>query len=165
MRELTRRQLYALGEPLGECATRRDVTGRLILGGGGGSSSSSSSNTTSTTNIDRRQVVAEGGIGLASDGATINVETIDAGIVSAAIDAIKADDATNGAGFTQLLTLADHLFTGAGSMISKTQDTALGQIAALNTAQNDSTGKIDQKTLIVMAVAGVGALYLMNKKG
>jgi hypothetical protein len=32
----SRRQLYAMGEPLGEGATRRDVGGKVIYGGGGG---------------------------------------------------------------------------------------------------------------------------------
>ena len=35
----TKRQLYAAGEPLGECVTRREA-GRLICGGGGGGGSS-----------------------------------------------------------------------------------------------------------------------------
>ena len=34
----TKRQLYAAGEPLGECVTRREA-GRLVCGGGGGGSS------------------------------------------------------------------------------------------------------------------------------
>lgn len=38
----SRRQLYALGEPLGECVTRKEA-GRLICGGGGGGDSTSSS--------------------------------------------------------------------------------------------------------------------------
>ena len=35
----SRQQLYAMGEPFGDCATRREA-GRVIYGGGGGSSSS-----------------------------------------------------------------------------------------------------------------------------
>lgn len=163
---MNRRDYYRLGEPLGECVTRPKLGGGYVCGGGGGGkSSSSSTQTTTTNNIDRRQVVAEGGIGLASDGATINVETIDAGIVKAALDTVKADDATNGAGFDKLLGLAERLFTGAGEVINKTQDTALGQIAALNTAANDATGKIDQKTLMIAGAVAVGALFVMKKKG
>jgi hypothetical protein len=46
----SRRQLYALGEPLGDSATYRKADGGFILGdGGGGSSSSAPSNTTSTS--------------------------------------------------------------------------------------------------------------------
>jgi len=32
----SRRQLYAMGEPLGDGATRREVGGKIIYGGGGG---------------------------------------------------------------------------------------------------------------------------------
>ena len=44
--EYSRRALYALGEPLGECATRK-VAGRIIYGGGGGQPK----NTTQTTDL------------------------------------------------------------------------------------------------------------------
>lgn len=37
MREISRRELYAMGEPLGECVTRKEA-GRIVCGGGGGSS-------------------------------------------------------------------------------------------------------------------------------
>ena len=45
----SRRQLYAMGEPLGESATYRKVDGGLVLGGGGGGGGSAPANTTSTT--------------------------------------------------------------------------------------------------------------------
>lgn len=40
MKTYSRRELYALGEPLGECVSRREA-GRSILGGGGGGGGSS----------------------------------------------------------------------------------------------------------------------------
>jgi hypothetical protein len=126
-------------------------------------SSSSSNSTTTTTNIDRRQVVAEGATGIAADGATINIESLDAGIVQAALDVVKADDATNGAGFEKLLTLADKLFTGAGQVIETAQETTLSQIEAINTAANDKKGAIDQKTLIIVAGAAIGLMALRKK--
>ena len=45
----SRRQLYAMGEPLGESATYRKVNGGLVLGGGGSSAPAAPSNTTSTS--------------------------------------------------------------------------------------------------------------------
>lgn len=36
MREISRRELYAMGEPLGECVTRKEA-GRIVCGDGGGS--------------------------------------------------------------------------------------------------------------------------------
>lgn len=145
--------------------------------GGPSEKNSSSSSTTSTTNqvFDRRQVIGEGAIGLASDSSTINVtnQTLDNGIVNSALGtvndalaAISANDATNGQGFSQLLTLADRLFQGGGEILSKTADTTLAQVAALNTAQNDSTGKIDQKTIMVaVGVAGAVAIAYATSKG
>lgn len=50
MRTYSRRELYALGETLGESATVRKVGGGLILGGGGGGSQTSTG-TTYTSNI------------------------------------------------------------------------------------------------------------------
>lgn len=131
--------------------------------GGSSSSKSSSNSTTTTTNIDRRLVVAEGGIGLASDGATINVETIDGGIVKAALDVVKTADATNGQGFEAILGLADKLLTGAGEIITKQQDVAVKQIDQINTASNDVRGMIDQKTMIILAAAGLGYAALRKK--
>lgn len=133
---------------------------------GDSSSSSESSQTTTTTNVDRRQVVGEGAIGLASDSSTVSItnNSIDAGVVNKALDVVGQNDAVNGEGFTKLLTLADKLFTGAGAVVEKTQDTALAQISALNTAANDSRGDIDQKT--VMVVAGIAAAaFIFRKKG
>jgi len=47
----SRRQLYAMGETLGECVTRKEG-GRIIYGGGGGGGSPApTSNTTNTSNI------------------------------------------------------------------------------------------------------------------
>lgn len=126
------------------------------------SKSSSSSNVT-TTNVDRRQVVAEGAIGIASDSSTINLQMLDADIVNKALEVVGANDATNGASFTQLLSLADKMFTGAGDIISKAQDTTLSQIGALQTAQNDQKGAIDQKTLVIVAGTALGFMALRKK--
>lgn len=132
----------------------------------GGDSSSSSSNSTSTTNIDKRQVVDAGGIGVSSDQSTVSVtnNALDAGIVNTALDVVKSNDATNGASFTALLSMADKMFNNASTMIGKAQDTTLSQVGALTTLANDQKGAVDQKTLIILAVAGVGLMALKGKK-
>lgn len=43
---LSRKQLYAAGEPFGDCATVKRIDGRLICGSGGGGSSGGTSTTT-----------------------------------------------------------------------------------------------------------------------
>lgn len=136
---------------------------------------------------DKRLVVDGGGLGITGDGngigltsntstnTTTNITTLDGGIVRAALDAITASnksnaqttqaaidavttaDATNGDGFTKLLGLADKLFTTGADLIETTGQTTLAQVAALNTAQNDERGAIDQKTITVLAVAGAVA--------
>ena len=44
----SRRQLYAMGEPIGDSATYRKADGGLVLGGGGGGSSSGNATSTNT---------------------------------------------------------------------------------------------------------------------
>lgn len=132
----------------------------MCNGGGGGSSSSSSSS--STTNVDKRMVVDQG-IGISSDQSTVNVQALDGQIVQKALDTVAAADATAGDGFKQLLSLADGLFKAGGSLVQKTSDTAMSAINAVQTSQNDAKGSIDQKTLVIMAAAGLGAAYLLKK--
>lgn len=176
----SRRQLYAAGEPLGDSATEKKPGGGCLCGGGGGGSSSSSSNSTTTENTDKR-IAVQSGMGISSDSSTINVQALDANIVGNAMDMIKAADATHGVSttallqtagdvfggnaqsFMALLSVADKLFTGAADVIAKTQDTALGQMATVNTSKNDSQGMIDQKTMVILAVAGIGALAMLKK--
>lgn len=161
---LSRKQLERWDMPFGESCTRREG-GRMIYGGGGGGSSSSSSNATTTTNIDRRQVVAEGAVGLASDSSTVNVTMTDDGIVKAALDVVKNNDATNGAGFEKVLTLAEKLFDTGSKLVDKTADTSMAAVAAVNTARNDAVGAIDQKTLIILGAVGLGAAVIFKRKG
>jgi hypothetical protein len=66
----SRRQLYAMGEPLGDSATRREVGGKVIYGGGGsgggGGGVQKSENVTYTSPVpewlkdEQKQVVAQG---------------------------------------------------------------------------------------------------------
>lgn len=133
----------------------------MANGGGGGSSSSSSSNVTETTNVDKR-IAIESGIGISSDSSTVTVQALDGDIVKKALDTVAGADATAGQGFTQLVALADKLFTGAGAMIDKTQTASLSQLETINTAMNDQKGAVDQKTLIIIGGVAIAA-YAMRK--
>jgi len=133
------------------------------------SSSSSSNSTTTNNNIDRRQVVAEGAVGISTDGSTVNMtmQSMDAGIVTKALDTVAQADATAGQGFSQLLTLADRVITGAGGIIQATQQTTDKQMDIVATTANDAKGAIDQKTIMVgIGVAGAVAIAFAvgNKK-
>lgn len=141
-----------------------------LVGGGGSSdksssSSSTSSTTTNTTNIDRRQVIADGGYGIASDNATVQIESVDGVILNKALDVISASDATAGQGFNQLLSLTEKLFAAGGQILDKTADTSMAAVSAVNTARNDAQGSIDQKTLVILGAVGLGAAYMLKKKG
>ena len=134
---------------------------------GGSDSSSSSSAATTTSNIDKRQVVSSGAVGVTTDAAgdiSVTNNTLDAGAIQGALDYVKATDATQGANFTSLLSLADKMFSTGAGVIKTAQDTSLAQIDQINTAQNNSKGAIDQKTMIILAVAGLGA-FALSKKG
>lgn len=132
-------------------------------GGGGGSSSSSQSTSTVTENTDKR-IAIDSGIGISSDSSTVTVNALDSNIVQKALDTVAGADATAGQGFSQLIGLADKLFSGAGNMIERTQNASLAQLETLNTASNDKAGAVDQKTLIILGGVAV-AVFAMRKKG
>lgn len=67
----SRRQLYAMGEPLGDSATRK-VAGKTIYGGGGGSSTPSSTTQTTTTIPEYARPYAERALGQAAALTDIN---------------------------------------------------------------------------------------------
>ncbi len=157
---ISRQTLYAMGEPIGDSCTRIEG-GRRIYGFGGGGSSS---RTDSTTNNTDKRIALQEGIAISSDGSTINVQALDGAIVQKALDTVNVADAANSQGFTQLLGLADKLFTGAGNALQNSQQTTLAQVGALNQAQNDARGSIDQKTMIVIAIAGAAAFAFSRKK-
>jgi len=137
--------------------------GDLSGGSNDKSQKSSSTTNTTTTNIDRRQVMSDGAIGITSDSSTVNVQQMDAGIVKSALDVVAGADATAGQGFTQLLTLADRLFTAGGSMLDKTANTTMAQVGALTEAQKTAAGGgIDQKTVFIGAGV-LAAAYLLGK--
>lgn len=138
--------------------------GRIVYGKGG--SSSSSSNATNSTNIDRRQVVDSGGVGVSSDSSTVTItnSTLDGGVIKGALDYVKATDATQGSNFTALLGLADKMFATGAGVIKTAQDTTLAQIGQINTAQNDAKDQISQKTIMIIAAAGLG-YFALTKKG
>lgn len=173
-RDISRRELYAMGEPLGDGATRRKLGGGYICGIGGKSKSSSS---TTTNNADNR-VAVQGGFGLSSsDGNTFNVT--DGGIVSRALDSVDLSNAANygttsraldsidlsgkrlNDGFQSLIDAATGIFNDGQSLIGQTQKSVAD---AYSTAQTDAAGGIDQKTIIVLAVAGAVALYAIKRK-
>lgn len=150
---------------------------------GGKSSSSSSAQT--TYNTDQRLAVGDGGLGLSGNNSSLNVQStsttnyLDGGAIKSAFDttnkAISANtdvfsmandtiqlaNATNAEGFDKLLDAADTLFSRGESLIGQTQAAVAD---AYGQAQNDKAGTIDNRTIIVLGVAGAVALYAITRK-
>lgn len=156
------------------------------------SSSSSSSDTITETNYTDRRLVNESGL-VATEGASVwsntnvvnntNVQALDADIVKKALDTVAASDATNGEGFSRLLESADRLFSNtngttldildaAERMFNRTTDAASSMagsytqdvLQGISRTTADRTGSIDQKTMIVLGVAGAVALVAINMR-
>lgn len=122
----------------------------------GGSSSSSSSQ--QTYNTDRRQVTGEGSIGINSDNSqiSVSVESLDKDVVSRALDSVDSSNAALGTGYEKLLSATEKLFERGESLIGQTQKSVAD---AYSMAQTDAKGTIDNRTITVLAVAGVAALW------
>lgn len=129
------------------------------MGGGGGSSSSSSTATT-TQNTDKRQVVDNQSVGVSSDSSTVNVQMTDLGAISSAMQMLSNGGQGISDSFDKVIGLADTLLKGSLDTV-KTSNAVVSQ--AYETAQTTTNGSIDQKTMIVLAVAAAGAFVLGKK--
>lgn len=180
---ISRRELYAHGEPFGNSATRKKLGGGYVCGFGGDSSSAS---TSQTFNTDKRLALQDS-IGTSGDNSAINYTSTtqnnitDGGIVSRALDSIDVNNATNAQGFQSLLQAANfntstqanafadlldsaskNLFQSGERLIGQTQQSVAD---AYGKAQTEAKGTIDNKTIIVLAVAGAAALAFSRRKG
>ena len=147
----SRRELYAMGEPLGESVTRKEG-GRIIYGGGGGGGPTSS--TTNTSNIPewlRPQVesVLGGSMqelfetkkvpGVTADDGTVGKDTYDiTGVRKDAFKPYSADPRDYVAGFSPLQQQVQYNAANLqvpGQYNQATGLTGLGGMGALGTAQ------------------------------
>lgn len=128
---------------------------RLLPDGGrcyfGGSSSSRSANT------DKRLVTGEGSTGISADNSTVSlVQNItDSGIVSRALDSVDLANATAGDGFTRLVQAGE-------SLIGQTQKSVADAYAVANESKG---GSLDNKTLMILGIAAIGAVAVVATKG
>lgn len=139
-----------------------------------GKKSSSSASTNTTNNLDNR-VAVQDGIGLSNstgNAITITNTTTDAGSIAAAfgfgsdtvgkaLQTVEMSNATLGAGYDSLIDAASSLFDRGESLIGQTQAAVAD---AYRTATTDKAGGIDQKTIIVLAVAGAAALAFASRR-
>lgn len=152
----------------------------------GGRSSSSSA---STTNNQDNRVAVQDGIGLsASSGNVINItdggvvdrglDTVDLALVGTlgtvdraigtvdnviggALDSVNVANAINADSFTRLLDAAENLWDRGEGLIGQTQKAVAD---AYSQATSDKAGTIDNRTVIVLAVAGAAALAFANRR-
>lgn len=172
MRQIDVKDLYRADMPFGECCTVRKLGGGYICGKG-----SSSSAATTTNNTDKRLVTGEGSVGVSADNSSVIVNMTDGGLVTKGLDVLGAGytglleaqskNFETGAGlvdsgYTKLLDVLDGVFDKGQSLIGQTQKSVAD---AYSQAQTEAKGTIDNKTMIVLAVAGVAAAYAFTRKG
>lgn len=132
----------------------------------GGKSSSSSSANQSTTNIDRRQVVDGGSVGIA-EAHTVNIT--DGGTVRAVLDLARGVDELQSQDYARFLDLTGDVFEGALQVLNKNTElaaaTAQGVGDAYEVAQSTVSGARDQQKVLLIIGAVVLALVVFKVKG
>jgi hypothetical protein len=141
MKTIHKRQLYALGEPLGECVTRREA-GRIVCGGGGGGgSSSSTSDSPTTTNTDRRAALQDAvQTGDGSSTGTINItsNSADADVLKTLAESMPdAVKALSSAG-------ADVIKRAGASVVDMNRDSIAANTKSFDSVVNFGAQAIDK---------------------
>jgi hypothetical protein len=119
----------------------------------------SSSKSSSTNNYEANPVTTDEGIGVSARNSTVSVSVLDGGVVGRALDSVDKANATAGEGFAALLDAANGLFDRGQSLIGQTQSAVAD---AYSQARTDTAGTIDNRTIIVLAIAGAAALFFMK---
>lgn len=168
---ISKRQLYALGEPLGECVTHRKACGGLVCGGGGGGGKSTSSSDTTSTNTDQR-VAVQDGVGLSgSSGNQITYNSSDAvkAIAQLGTEAIANTGAAvvelNRASLDANVSSWDKTVTAGAALVDKLIDasTTLGSSAIDKFQPTENKAQDTSLKLGMIAAAGVAATLLLSK--
>jgi len=168
---ISRKTLYALGEPIGDSATVAKVGGGIVCGGGGSSSSASHS----TTNNTDARVAVQDGVGLS--GSSNNVVEVNSTDAVKAIAQLGADTIKQtGEAVVQLnqtstaanVTAWDKTLTTSAALVDKLIDSASASygvaakaIDSYQPAENKSNDT--SLKLGMIAAAGVAATILIGK--
>lgn len=160
--------------------------GPMLFFGGGGSSSA---NTTDNYNIDRRVATDSGSVGVSGDNNSISVQSLDkdvaikaidtnassynallgntasilnnstnvqAGNYGALLDTTNSIVKSNATSLDKLIDSATSMFNTSEGLIGQTQKSVAD---AYSTAVSEKSGTIDNKTIVVLAVAGAVAAF------
>lgn len=155
-------------EPIGAGWAVAPGSRRGPCNGGGGGSSSSNETTTSTQNVDKRQVVDTGSIGVTSDSSTVHVNAsyLDDGAVNKAIDLATTSTQSAGANVGEVLGFAKDVLKVAGENLKGTQQAfsvATEKVSgAYETVSELSSG---QRFLVAggLALAAIVAIKALGK--
>lgn len=167
---ISKRQLYALGEPLGECVTQRKACGGLVCGGGGGGGRSTSSSDTTSTNTDQR-VAVQDGIGLSgSSGNTVHMNDPDVvkAIAQLSTEAIASTGAAvvelNQASLDANVSSWDKTVTAGAALVDKLIDasTSLGTSAIDKFQPGENKERETISNLGIAAAVALAAVYLLK---
>lgn len=154
---ISRRDLYAMGEPLGDSSTRRKLGGGIVCGFGGDSSSRSSNDTYNTD----KKVAVQDGVGITGDNNNVSMTSSDPATVARALDSIDRNNATNAEGFTQLLGVAGSLWNQSQNLIGQTQKSVAD---AYSQAEANKSGTIDNRTMIMLAAVAAVMVFAITRK-
>lgn len=137
----SRKNLYALGEPLGQCVTRRKVGGGLLCGGGGGGGGESTSNSPTTTNTDRRAALDKSlaiGDGSRTGNISMTSYSADAQVLQTLAetmpDAVKAMTSAG----------ADVISRAGGSIVDLNRDSMAANTRSFDSVVNFGASAIDK---------------------
>ena len=126
-------------------------------------SSNKSSATNNTTNNDLRVVADGGGIGVSGSGNAISV--LDGGAIARTFDSLDLINKTNGQTYQDMLSTVASLFTKTSDALStNASQTQANVLEAYRNAASDAGKTIDNRTIIVLAVAGAVLVYFMTRK-
>lgn len=137
------------------------VSDGIGLSGAGNALNLKTSTTSNTTSINN--VLDGGAVKAALDTtgkATKNALDFGSNTVSAALQTVQVNDATNAEGFNKLLDSATAMFNKSQGLIGQTQQ-AVAQ--AYSDAQNNAKGTIDNRTIIILGVAAAAALVMSKR--
>lgn len=153
-------QLLALGRPI------------VPANGGGGDSSSSSSSSQTTNQIDRRQVVDSGSVGVSSDTSTVSVQILDGGAIAGAksladnaLALVKASDQETGKTLADVLGFAENVFTSGLSVLDKAGAQVKANTDLVTKAYDNAQGEGTQKNLIAAAALATVAIVAVKVWG
>ena len=134
-----------------------------------GGDSSASTTSTTTNNLDKRQVVDGGAVGISSDQSTVtfNQQTLDAGAIQAGASVALAGISSNATNVDHLLAAANKLFTQQQNALDMNTQLTKSLASTAQAAYADAAANAQGNKPIVyavVAVIGIAMVSMAKKK-